>query len=143
METSIEIRLINLAQKIGDMYSNRITQKYYQQLIEAISTCRDYFEKENINLWDMYEVVLGEDGIWNYGYSSKFEEELQEMWALETDILSCDCYLGCIKEKENRPQDLELQGDNIPEFVALLEHVIGEEIDYDRIFDFWAEKICY
>lgn len=143
MNVSIEIRLINLAQKVVDMYSDKITKELYQQLRDAINVCKDYHTKGQGDLWDMYEVVLGEDGIWNYGYSSKFEEEIQCMWALETDILSCNCYLGCVKERADRPQDLELQGDNIPEFVELLENVISDEIDYDKIFDFWGEKMCY
>ena len=143
MNSSLENRLTNLATKVADMYSDKISQEYNKQLYDAINVCKDYHTTGCSDLWDMYDVVLGEDGIWNYGYNSEFSEELQDMWALETDILSCNCYLGCIKERQSRPQDLELQGDNIPEFVELLEEVICDEIDYDRIFDFWAEKMCY
>lgn len=143
MNSLLENRLTNLATKVADMYSNKISQEYNKQLYDAINVCKDYHTTGGSDLWDMYEVVLGEDGIWNYGYNSKFAEEIQDMWALETDILSCNCYLGCIKEKQSRPQDLELQGDNIPEFVELLEELVGDEIDYDRLFDFWGEKMCY
>lgn len=91
----------------------------------------------------MYNVVLWEDGIWEYGENSNIEKEIKNMWMLETDILICNCYLGCIAEHDSTPQDMELQGENIPEFVDLLEMVIKENIDYKSIFDFWKEKMCY
>lgn len=86
-----------------------------------------------------------DEGIWEYGEYSDFEEEIMNMWALETDILTCNCYLGCIAEQDSIPQDMEIQEVNISEFVDFLENVVGEKIDYDYkyIFNFWAEKMCY
>lgn len=38
---------------------------------------------------------------------------------------------------------MEIQGDDIPEFVDFLESVIEGKMDYDKIFDFWEKKMCY
>lgn len=56
----------------------------------------------------MYDVVLNDDGIWEYAEWSYFTEEIQNMWGLVTDILICNCYLGCIGEGHITPQDMEL-----------------------------------
>lgn len=143
MKETLELRLINLAQKVADMYQDRISQEHYQQLCNAINVCRDYHIKEQGDWGDMYAVVLYEDGIWEYGENPYFEKEIMNMWMLETDILICNCYLGCIAEHDDTPQDMELQGENMPEFVDLLESVIEEKIDYNKIFVFWKEKMCY
>ena len=75
MNSSLENRLTNLATKVADMYSGKISREYNRQLYDAINVCKDYHTTGGFGLWDMYEVVLGEDGIWNYGYNSKFAEE--------------------------------------------------------------------
>lgn len=105
--------------------------------------CRDYHINGQREWVDMYDVVLGDEGIWEYGEYPDFEEEIMNMWSLETDILTCNCYLGCIAEQDSIPQDMEIQEVNIPEFVDFLENVVGEKIDYKYIFNFWAEKMCY
>lgn len=143
MKETLEIRLVNLAQKVADMYSDRITQEQYQQLCDAINVCKEYHTKGQSKWVDMYDVILYDDGIWEYADCPDFEEEIQDMWALETDILTCNCYLGCVAEQHSIPQDMEIQEENIPEFVDFLENVIEEQFDYERIFDFWAEKMCY
>lgn len=43
MDGSIELRLVHLAQKVASMYKDKIEQKYYKQLCDAIETCRDYY----------------------------------------------------------------------------------------------------
>lgn len=141
MAESIELRLTNLAQKVAEMYKDRITPEQYKQLCNAIHVCRDYHVNSQREWVDMYDVVLYDGGIWEYSYSPEFTEELQDMWTLEMNILSCNCYLGC--GDDTPPQDLELQGDNIPEYVDFLESIIGENMDYEKIFEFWGEKICY
>lgn len=143
MKESIEIRLTNLAQKVADMYKNRISEDDYKMLCNAINACRDYHIKGQTEWVSMYDVILCDDGIWIYGECDKFEDEIKDMWALETDILMCNCYLGCMAEDHNTPQDLEIQGDNIEEFVEFLVETIKEEIDYDKIFEFWNERMCY
>ena len=143
MKETLELRLTNLAQIVADMYQDRISQEHYQQLCNAINVCKQYHIKGQGDWGDMYDVVLWEDGIWEYGENPNLEKEIMNMWALETDILICNCYLGCVAEHDSTPQDLEIQGDNIPKFVDLLENVIEEKIDYNKIFIFWKEEMCY
>lgn len=143
MKETLEMRFINIAQKVADLYSARITQEQYQQLCDAIRVCRDYHIEGQENWGVMYDVVLGDDGIWEYANDSNVEEEISDMWALETDILICNCYLGCMAEHDYTPQDMEIQKENIPEFVDFLEQMTEEKIDYERIFAFWGEKMCY
>lgn len=143
MKEALELRLTNIAHKVANMYQDRINQELYQQLCNAIDVCRDYHINGQREWVDMYDVVLGDEGIWEYGVYSDFEEEIMNMWALETDILTCNCYLGCIAEQDSIPQDMEIQEVNIPEFVDFLENVVGEKIDYKYIFNFGAEKMCY
>ena len=143
MRETLELQLTNLAQKVADMYQDRISQEHYQQLCNAINVCKEYHIKGQGDWWDMYDVVLYDDGIWEFADYPDFEEEIKDMWALETDILICNCYLGCVAEHHSTPQDMELQEENIPEFVDLLENAIQEKIDYEMIFDFWKEKMCY
>lgn len=90
----------------------------------------------------MYDVVLCDGGIWEYA-ENQHEEEIQNMWILVTDILLCNCYLGCMGEDGITPEELELQGENIPVFVELMEKNINETIDYNKILQFWKNKICY
>ena len=143
MSEAIEIRLTNMAQKVADMYKNKIEPKYYEQLCNAIMVCRKCYENEIDNWGAMYEVVLADGGIWEYIDYDCFEEEIQNMWILVMDILTCNCYLGCDKEHDVTPQDMEIQGENIPDFVELLEKLIGENIDYDGILTFWDSTMCY
>jgi len=143
MEETIELRLVNLAQKVADMYSDMIPDDQYKQLCKAIEVCRAY-HAEAQNDWNvMYDVVLAEDAIWEYACCSTGEEEISDMWGLVTNILICNCWLGCVAERDYLPQDMEIQGDNIPEFVELLENCIGEKIDYDMIFEYWGKEMCY
>lgn len=143
MKETIEIRLINLAQKIADMYQDRISNEYYYQLCNSINVCKEYHINKQGDWGDMYDVILYDDGIWEYAYYKDFDEEIQDMWAVETDILMCNCYLGCVAERDSTPQDMEIQGDNIPEFVSFLENIIQEKLDFKKIFSFWEEKMCY
>lgn len=143
MEETLELRLVNLAQKVAEMYADRIAQEQYQQLCNAINVCRNYHTEAQENWGVMYDVVLAEDAIWEYAFFSDIEEEVSDMWGLVTDILICNCWLGCVAEREPIGQEMAIQGENIPEFVVLLENAIEEKIDYERIFDFWGEKMCY
>ena len=143
MEKTIELRLVNFAQRVADMYSDRLPDEQYRQLCKAIDVCRAY-HVEAQNDWNvMYDAVLAEDAIWEYACCKDIEEEISDMWALVTDILICNCWLGCDAEDKYYPQDMEIQGENIPKFVELMESCIGEEIDYDRIFEYWGREMCY
>ena len=138
---SIELRLIKLAQKVTERYKQKLESERYNELYNAIEVCREYHVKKQEDWWVMYDVVNGDGGIWES--IDCFDDEINDMWVLVLDILSCNCYLGCEAEKQSTPQDLELQGENIPEFVELLEGMIDKEIDYDTVFRFWGEKMCY
>lgn len=145
MSETIELRLVNLAQKVADMYCDRIPREQYEQLCSAINVCKAY-HTENQDDWGvMYDVVQGEDGIWNYACYKNIEEEISDMWALVTDILTCNCWLACVEKREPLPQDMEIEGENIPGFVELLESSIGDndKIDYDTIFQYWGKNLCY
>lgn len=143
MKYTIELRLINIAEKIAEMYQHRVSNEYYQQLCNAINVCKEYHIKGQGDWGDMYDAILYDDGIWEYAYYKDFDEEIQDMWAVETDILMCNCYLGCVAEHDSTPQNMEIQGDNIPEFVSFLENIIQEKLDFKKIFSFWEEKMCY
>ena len=143
VENTLELRLLTIAQRIADMYMERINKEDYRQLCNAINVCNDYFVNKGNDWWVMYDVVLYDDGIWEFSMDSSFDDEIKDMWGLETIILTCNCYLGCVAEKQNEPQDMEIRGENIPEFVELLENIIKDSIDFERIFDFWAERMCY
>lgn len=143
MKDTIELRLINIAQKIAEMYHDKVSKEYYQQLCNAINVCKEYHTNGKGDWGDMYDAILYDDGIWEYAYYKDFDEEIQDMWAVETDILICNCYLGCVAEHHSTPQDMEIQGDNIPEFVSFLENIIQEKLDFKKIFSFWEEKMCY
>ena len=45
MKETLELRLTNLAQKVADMYQDRISQEHYQQLCNAINVCKQYHIK--------------------------------------------------------------------------------------------------
>lgn len=140
---TMELKLVNLAQRVAEMYVDRLTKAEYEVLCNAIRVCREYHLGNESDWVDMYDVILYDNGIWEYAENRKLEEELQDMWMLETDILMCNCYLGCMAEGNVLPQDMEIQGDNIPEFIEVLQTHIADKIDFDAIFDFWEERMCY
>ncbi len=143
MEDTIELRLVNLAQKVADMYSDMIPDEQYKRLSEAIEVCRAYHVKKQDNWGVMYEGVLGEDAIWEYAFYKDIQKEIANMWALVTDILICSCWLGCVAEHDPIGQDMDIRGENISEFVELLESCIVEKIDYATIFEYWGKEMCY
>lgn len=108
-----------------------------------IEETRDISIEDMDKMCEMQETVLGEDGIWNYAACEFFEEEIQNMWMLVTDILICNCYMGFKDVGNSIPQDMDIRGENIPDFIGLLEESIYNRIDYDRIFEFWKEEMCY
>ncbi len=143
MSETIEIRLVNLAQKVADMYSDRIPREQYEQLCNAINVCKAYHTENQDNWGVMYEVVLGEDAIWEYPFYKDIEKEIADMWALVTEILMCSCWLGCVAEHDPIGQDMDINGENIPGFVELIENSFGDKIDYAPIFEYWGEKMCW
>ena len=145
MSKVIELKLIELAQKIADRYKNNIEVKYYEQLCNTITICQKCNINNNGSWIDIYKAVMNDNGIWEYAEWDcyYFTEEIRNMWALVTDILICNCYLICIKQQNVVPEDIEIQSKNIPEFVKLLEKSITEKINYKYIFEFWNKKMCY
>lgn len=99
MEKTIEARLTSLARRIFVQYQSQLEPVYVHQLDEAIRICETY--QQGVGNWgDLYEVVLGDDGIWEYSEGAgDFSEELRTMWVLETCILICSCWLGCRKSR--------------------------------------------
>lgn len=138
---AIELRLVKLAQIVADRYRDDIEPQYYGQLCNAIDVCKEYCVHGKENWEDMYDVVLNmewlfleEERIWRHG-------EVGNMWGLARTILVCNCYLRCIDEGRSIPMVMDIQGENIPEFVELLESSMGETIDYQTIFAFWHKNI--
>lgn len=124
-------------------YKSRITSEQYTQLYDAIKICQEYYADGKGDWGRMYEVVLDEDGIWEYSELYDFEKEITYMWGLETRILMCSCYLGCVREHDYIPQDMELRGENILRFVECLEQNVGEKIDFETAIEFWDKNLCY
>ena len=66
-----------------------------------------------------------------------FSEELETMWVTETCVLICSCWLGCQKEQEYTPEDMDLRGENIPAFLDFLEGLPDCPPDCARVWEFW------
>ena len=143
MNKAMESKLIEYALHIAKQYKSKITSEQYMQLYNAIKICQEYFVDGKGDWGRMYEAVLDEDGIWEYSELYDFEEEITYMWGLETRILICCCYLGCVSEHDYLPQDMELRGENIPGFVECLEQNVGEKIDFKAVIGFWDKNLCY
>lgn len=143
MKDNIELRLLEQAQRIATMYKTSMKFEEYQELCNVINRCYEYAENGKGNWGDLYEVILGEEGIWGYAYDNQLSEELKEMWSLETCILSCNCYIGCEKEQDCMPQDLEIKGECIAQFIEFMEHNFYKKTDYKKCFDFWSKNMCY
>ncbi|MDE6699902.1 MAG: hypothetical protein K2K10_02645 [Acetatifactor sp.] len=81
MEKAIEARLTSLSRRIFAQYQSQLESAYARQLDEAIRVCEIY--QQGVGDWiDMYEVVLGDGGIWEYSEGAgNFSEELKTMWA--------------------------------------------------------------
>ncbi len=140
---SIELSLLKQAQRIADMYADNTDAGRYKQLCDAIKVCKECRIEGKGDWRDIYGVLSGEGGIWEYIEWSGFTEEESDMWILEMNILTCICYLDCIEEGNNPPQDMEIQGDNIPEFEEFLKNNIADKPDYEKILTFWDEMMCY
>ena len=70
-------------------------------------------------------------------------EKLEEMYVMVHCVLACMCYIACEKENTSQPEDLELCGENIPEFIELAEKVFSKTDGYQKCMNFWGNKICY
>lgn len=123
MEKHLEVRLISFARRIFAKYQSQLEPKYARQLDEAICTCETY--QQGVGDWgDMYEIILGNGGISEYSEGvGDFTEEQRTMWVQETCILICCCYLGCQKEQDYTPEDMELRGENISAFLEFCEEL--------------------
>jgi len=143
MEKTIEVRLTSLARQIFAQYQSQLEPEYVRQLDNAIRICEAY--QQGVSNWgDMYEAVLSDGGIWEYSEGAgDFSEELRTMWVLETCILMCSCWLGCQKEQESTPEDMELRGENIPAFLDFLERLPDSPPDCARIWEYWNKNLCY
>jgi len=143
MEKTTEMRLTSLARQIFSQYQSQLKPEYVRQLDSAIRICEAY--QQGVGNWDdMYEAVLSDGGIWEYSEGAgNFSEELRTMWVLETCILMCSCWLGCQKEQESIPEDMELRGENIPAFLDFLEGLPDSPPDCARIWEYWSNNLCY
>ena len=120
MANEREVRIINLAQKITDMYIDDLDTEKYQEVCHAIHVCREYVENHVGDWGDLYEVVEGDGGLWEYVVMDDLPEKLEEMYVMVHCVLACMCYIACEKENTSQPEDLELCGENIPEFLSLI-----------------------
>lgn len=143
MANELEVRIIKLAQKIADMYIDDLDTEDYQVLCHAIHVCREYVEN-NIGDWgDLYEVVEGDGGLWEYTIIDDLPEKLEEMYIMVHCVLACMCYIACDKENTSQPEDLELRGENIPKLIEFAEKTFTKTNGYQECMDFWGENICY
>lgn len=143
MEKHIEARLISFARRIFAKYQSQLEPKYASQLEEAICICETY--QQGVGDWgDMYEVILGDGGISEYSEGvGDFTEKQRTMWVLETCILICCCYLGCQKEQDYTPEDMELRGENILAFLEFCEELPDSLPDCAYIWEYWNRNLCY
>ena len=143
MEKTIEVRLTSLARQILEQYQSQLESEYACQLDEAIGVCEKYQQGVG-NWWDMYEVVLGDGGIWEYSEGAgDFSGELETMWVMETNILICSCWLGCQKEQDSIPEDMDLRGENIPSSLDYLEGLQDSPPDCVQIWEYWNKNLCW
>lgn len=143
MDNNIAVRLIIQAERIADMYSDELDIDKRNQLYNAIQVCRKFVEDCSTYWGILYDAVQGDEGIWEYADYPEFSEELQNMWILETDILSCICYNACTMQEPSTPQDLEIREENISKFAEFIENNFFGESDYQKCLDFWDENMCY
>ena len=143
MANELEVRIINLAQKITDMYIDDLDTEKYQEVCHAIHVCREYVENHVGDWGDLYEVVEGDGGLWEYVVMDDLPEKLEEMYVMVHCVLACMCYIACEKENTSQPEDLELCGENIPEFIELAEKVFSKTDGYQKCMNFWGNNICY
>ena len=143
MKNTLELRIIELAQRIADMYIDDLDAEKYQELCHAIHVCREYAENNIGNWGDLYEVVEGDGGIWEYAALQDMPEKLAEMYTIENCVLSCMCYIACRKDGECTPEDMELREENIPGFIEFVEKNFYKNSGYRECTDFWGDKVCY
>ncbi|MDE7325077.1 MAG: hypothetical protein K2N63_02185 [Lachnospiraceae bacterium] len=143
MKNTIEARLTSLARRIFVQYQNQMGSEYAGQLDVAISICETY--QQGMGNWqDLYEAVLGEGGIWEYSEGAGgFLGELETMWVMETCILLCSCWLGCQREGGIEPEDMELRGENIPDFLKFLENLPDIPKDCAGIREYFNKNLCW
>lgn len=143
MEKSIEVRLTRLARRIFAQYKSQLMPEYARQLDKAIGICEAYQQGEGS--WsNMYVVILCDDGIWEYSEGlGDFSKELRTMWVMETCILMCSCWLGCQKEQDIEPEDMDIRGENIPAFLTFLEGLPDSLPNCAQIWEYWNKNLCW
>lgn len=143
MDKSIELRLLKQAERIAEMYKSDVASEKHEELCNAINACYGYVEDEKGDWGDLYEIVHGEDGLWNYEIDKSLSKYEQDMWGVVVCILSCNCLIGCIKEHDSEPQDLEIVVENIPSFVEFMENSFKGKEDCKKFNEFWRNEMCY
>ena len=137
------MRMFIQKMEIFAQYQSQLEPEYACQLDEAIHSCEAY--QQGVGNWgDIYEVVLGDGGVWEYSEGARdFSGELESMWVLETCILMCICWLGCQKEKGVIPEDMELREENIPAFLDFVEGLQERLPDCVQIWEYWNKNLCW
>ncbi len=145
VDRSIELRLLKQAERIAEMYEFDVTKEKHEELCHAINVCRKYVEDGEGDWCDLYDIAYGEDGIWLNQCDETLREIELDMWGVEGCIISCICYLGCMRENGGYfPQDLEsIIEENIPKFVEFVESDFKNKEDAEKYFDFFNKEVCY
>ncbi len=143
MEKSIELNLLKQVEQIAEMYKSDVTPEKHEELCSAIKACYEYVEDDKGDWWDLYEIVQGDDGLWNYEIDKSLSRYEQDMWGISVCILSCICLIGCIKEHDSVPQDLEIVEENIPRLVEFMENTYKSKEDSEKFNEFWRSEMCY
>ena len=144
-------RLITQAKKAAELIKDEISSQFYDKLCSTITMCQDYVEGETDLSWaDVYgEIYQGEgeedeeDGIYLMSQYIDVPDEAALLMALPIEILSYVCWLGCKAENDYFPQNLELIGDKIPDFISFLEENLTGKEDFKQAIDFAYKNLCY
>lgn len=140
---SLYERILKLAKFTVEVYKNDISAESLKLINHIIDEFQSYFETGSDDFCYLYDIVQGENGIWNYSIDSKLPEKEQEMWSLEAN-----CLLTCIIRIEmtahgSDSEDMEIVEENIPDYVSYMENNFKSSRDYSACVSYWGKRMCY
>ncbi len=140
---SLYFRILQLAQSVVDVYRGALTPEDLERFEQVMAVFQKCQEPQGHDYGNLYDVIDGEDGIWVLGEDTTLPKPIQECWRLETCLLSCYIRLKFDDHNEVIPQDLEMQAEKIPDFIAFMETHFHSQQDFYRCFDFFSHTVCY
>ena len=142
-EFNLEWRLITQASRMAEVFREIIDAGRFGRLSDVIELCRNYAQCA-VDGWDeLYEAVLGDGGIWEFGeLYDNFSRDERLFWRLETCILMCVCRIACESEQDYCPQDMEMRSENIPLFAEHLEKSFHGQADSADCIEFFNANLC-